>query len=83
MHSQVLVPIVCNLKSILCFFVNYVLYTSTSAVPYSLASRPARSKLKFRIDLREVVEKYKDYPRPPALYCCVRNILTVLRGTLT
>ncbi len=28
-------------------------------------------------------EKYRDYTRPPSLQCCARNILTVLRETLT
>jgi hypothetical protein len=26
---------------------------------------------------------YRDYPQPPSLQCCARNILTVLRETLT
>jgi hypothetical protein len=35
------------------------------------------------VSVKLLPEMYRDCPRPPSLYCCTRNILTVHRETLT
>ncbi len=46
--------------------------------PWACRAAPARDAL-----APAHTQIYRDYPRPPSLWCCARNILTVHRETLT
>jgi hypothetical protein len=47
---------------------------------FSNQSRQRDFSLLLRILIPEI---HRNYPRPPSLWCCAKNILTVLRETLT